>query len=58
MIKIFISSTFSDMHSERDIIQKKVLPSLRHFARKMGHDVSIVDLRWGIWYNFIKVKYV
>lgn len=48
MIKIFISSTFSDMQSERDIIQKNVLPKLRHFSRRMGHDVSIVDLRWGI----------
>ena len=48
MIKIFISSTFSDMQSERDIIQKNVLPELRHFSRRMGHDVSIVDLRWGI----------
>lgn len=48
MIKIFVSSTFSDMQSERDMIRKKVLPRLRHFSRKMGQDVSIVDLRWGI----------
>lgn len=48
MIKIFVSSTFSDMQSEQDMIRKKVLPRLRHFSRKMGQDVSIVDLRWGI----------
>lgn len=48
MIKIFISSTFSDMQSERDVIRKNVLPRLRQFSRKIGQDVSIVDLRWGI----------
>ena len=48
MKQIFISSTFSDMQEERDVIQKNVLPKLRHFSRRMGHDVSVVDLRWGI----------
>ncbi len=46
MIKIFISSTFSDMQSEREIIQKNVLPKLCHFSRRIGQDVSIVDLLW------------
>jgi len=48
MIKIFISSTFSDMQSERDIIRAKVFPRLRNELQKNGTDVQFVDLRWGI----------
>lgn len=48
MIKIFISSTFSDMQAERDAIRLKVLPYLRNYFHKKGYDVSITDLRWGI----------
>ena len=48
MIKVFISSTFSDMQSERDAIRKRVLPQIREFLKKKGQDVSFVDLRWGI----------
>lgn len=47
-IRIFISSTFQDMHEERDYLVKKVFPQLQLEAAK--RDVSIVplDLRWGI----------
>ena len=48
MIKIFVSSTFSDMQSERDIIQTKVLPRLKRDLLPQGIDVQFVDLRWGI----------
>ncbi|MEG1433913.1 DUF4062 domain-containing protein, partial [Eubacterium sp.] len=48
MKSIFISSTFKDMQSERDIIQTDVLPELRDYARKYGESVHFVDLRWGV----------
>ncbi len=49
MIKnFFISSTFSDMHSERDIIRSRVIPRLRAQIYKRGIDVKVTDLRWGI----------
>ena len=46
--RIFISSTFRDMHAERDHLVKKVLPRLR--ARLAEHRVYLedVDLRWGV----------
>jgi tetratricopeptide (TPR) repeat protein/Cdc6-like AAA superfamily ATPase len=45
---VFISSTFRDMHSERDILIKKVFPELR--ARLLPYRIRLIDidLRWGI----------
>lgn len=48
MKTIFVSSTFKDMHFERDAIQEIVLPALRAEAMKYGESVSFCDLRWGI----------
>lgn len=45
---IFISSTFKDMHIERDIVQLEVLPRLREKFSKYKIAVRTVDLRWGI----------
>ena len=45
---IFISSTFKDMHHERDIVQMAVLPRLREKFSKYKIAVRTVDLRWGI----------
>ncbi|KAM4808045.1 telomerase protein component 1 [Rhinophrynus dorsalis] len=47
-VRIFISSTFRDMLTERDLIIGWVMPELR--ARAACHYLSIeeVDLRWGI----------
>lgn len=47
-IKIFISSTFSDMHSERDVIRKLVIPRLNDALLKHGITVMATDLRWGV----------
>ena len=47
-VRVFISSTFSDMKKERDIIVHSVFPRLRReFTPKMI-DINEVDLRWGI----------
>lgn len=47
-IKIFISSTFSDMHSERDVIRKHVIPRLNEALQRHRISVMTTDLRWGI----------
>lgn len=47
-VRVFISSTFRDMHSERNHLVKVVFPALRE--RLEPHRVHLVDidLRWGI----------
>ena len=45
---IFVSSTFKDMHAERDIIHEKVIPELYSDFDGNSFDIDFVDLRWGI----------
>uniref|UniRef100_A0A8D0G6K1 NACHT domain-containing protein n=1 Tax=Sphenodon punctatus TaxID=8508 RepID=A0A8D0G6K1_SPHPU len=47
-VRIFISSTFRDMHGERDLLLRSVFPELR--ARAAPHCLALeeIDLRWGI----------
>ncbi|XP_037076737.1 telomerase protein component 1-like, partial [Pollicipes pollicipes] len=47
-VRVFISSTFVDMHGERDLIIRHVMPELRSRARALRLDLQVVDLRWGI----------
>lgn len=44
----FISSTFSDMVYERNLVMYNVLPKVRKWAFDHGIIFDIVDLRWGI----------
>ena len=44
----FISSTFADMSSERDLMMYHVLPKIKKWAFDRGILFDIVDLRWGI----------
>lgn len=48
MKSIFISSTFKDMQSERDMLQYFIYPRIRNDLRKYGEDLNILDLRWGV----------
>ena len=48
MIRFFISSTFKDMHDERDAIHKRVYPEIRQYGLEKGVSVDICGLRWGI----------
>ena len=48
MRKIFVSSTFNDMHAERDAIASIAEPILRERAGRHGDSVSFCDLRWGV----------
>lgn len=45
---LFISSTFNDMHGERDYLVKEVFPELEDWAEKRKVHLTEVDLRWGI----------
>jgi len=47
-IRVFISSTFRDMQSERDVLMKFVFPELRKLCAERGVSFVEVDLRWGI----------
>ena len=45
---VFISSSFNDMHSERDYLVKEVFPELTEWCEKYKIRLSDVDLRWGV----------
>ena len=48
VVRVFISSTFSDMHAERDHLVAVVFPELRERLERIGLDFFDVDLRWGV----------
>jgi len=45
---VFVSSTFRDMHGERDLIRDVVLTELSDYAEQCATDIGFVDLRWGV----------
>lgn len=45
---VFISSTFKDMDSERDIIKFHVIPALNRLYRNRMVEIQAIDLRLGI----------
>ena len=47
-VTVFISSTFNDMHAERDYLVKYVFPELREWCAKRKLRLHDIDLRWGI----------
>lgn len=47
-IYVFISSTFNDMHAERDFLVKRVFPELRVWCAKRHLKLRDIDLRWGV----------
>ncbi len=48
VIRVFVSSTFRDMHAERDELILRIFPQLRKLCESRGVTWSEVDLRWGI----------
>jgi hypothetical protein len=48
LFQLFVSSTFTDMKREREILQTRVFPKLRDYCKGRGASFSPVDLRWGI----------
>ncbi|XP_037643580.1 telomerase protein component 1 isoform X2 [Sebastes umbrosus] len=47
-VRVFISSTFRDMHAERDILVRSVFPELRRRAALHCLYLQEVELRWGL----------
>jgi nephrocystin-3 len=46
-VRVFISSTFRDMHAERAWLVRRVFPTLRERLEKYRIHLVDVDLRWG-----------
>ena len=47
-VRVFVSSTFRDMHAERDHLVKVIFPELRERCAGRGLQLVDVDLRWGV----------
>ncbi|XP_041849088.1 telomerase protein component 1 isoform X3 [Melanotaenia boesemani] len=47
-VRVFISSTFRDMHAERDVLVRSVFPELRRRAAMHCLSLQEVELRWGV----------
>jgi WD40 repeat protein len=48
LFRVFVSSTFQDMHAERDHLNSVVWPELRNRCLRRGVELVAVDLRWGV----------
>ena len=48
VIRIFLSSTFRDFGEERDLLVRRLFPTLRAKLQSRFVDLVDVDLRWGI----------
>ena len=48
IIRIFVSSTFSDLRRERDALQQLVFPKMEQLCLKEGFQFQVIDLRWGV----------
>ena len=47
-MRLFLSSTFRDMHAEREYLVKRVFPALRVWCEEHKLRLIECDLRWGI----------
>ena len=48
IIRVFVSSTFSDLKLERDALQESVFPRLERRCQSQGFQFQAIDLRWGV----------
>ncbi|OWF43078.1 NACHT and WD repeat domain-containing protein 2-like [Mizuhopecten yessoensis] len=49
VVRIFISSTFTDTREERNLLIEEVHPKLTSYCRKKyGLEYQVVDMRWGV----------
>ncbi|XP_072516937.1 NACHT domain- and WD repeat-containing protein 1 [Salminus brasiliensis] len=47
VVRLFISSTSSDLESERNAFWDKVYPEIQDFCQSLGLVFEVVDFRWG-----------
>ncbi|EDO39396.1 predicted protein, partial [Nematostella vectensis] len=48
VVRLFVSSTFTDYHAERELLVKKVFPELREWCEHRRVQLIECDLRWGV----------
>ena len=49
IVRIFTSSTFTDMLMERNTLMEWVYPKIKEYCReKHGLEFQVVDMRWGV----------
>ncbi|KAJ1085603.1 hypothetical protein NDU88_005733 [Pleurodeles waltl] len=48
VVRVFISSTFADMATERDALLDQAYPEVQAFCQKHGLVFEVVDMRWGV----------
>lgn len=46
--RLFISSTFSDFLSERNLLNDEIFPIVDEYCQNRGYSFQLIDLRWGI----------
>lgn len=46
--RLFISSTFSDFLSERNLLNDEIFPVVDEYCQNRGYSFQLIDLRWGI----------
>lgn len=52
MVRIFLSSTYTDMFEEREEIMRNLMVQLSAFCYDRGVTLTYVDMRWGnIWFS-------
>ena len=47
-ILVFVSSTFTDTHKERDFLMKELSAELQSIGRESNVSFMFVDMRWGV----------
>ena len=48
VIRVFVSSTLTDLKHERDALQRDVFPKLEQFCASWQFQFQAIDLRWGV----------
>ena len=48
IIRVFVSSTFSDLKHERNALHAKVWPELERYCQQRRFTFQAIDLRWGV----------
>ncbi|XP_042564938.1 NACHT domain- and WD repeat-containing protein 1 [Clupea harengus] len=48
VVRVFVSSTCSDMSAERGVLLERAYPEVLSFCQSLGLTFEVVDLRWGV----------